>query len=114
MQKFIISTDPVEFGKAVNSALINDKLKVCPGTSYAVAIYNNLAMFCSVALENSGGQILITATEGTSFITEVERYLSYGYWVIPGTIYITNTEATVATDPNERVVTKIFTIFVGN
>lgn len=114
MQKLIVSTDPIEFGKAVNSALMNDKLKVCPGTSYAVAIYNHLAVFCSVALENSAGQILITATDGTSFIKEVDRYLSYGYWVIPGTIYITNTEANVAIDPNNRVIAKIYTVFVGN
>jgi hypothetical protein len=114
MQKFIVTTDPIAFGKAVNTALMTEKLRICPGTSYAVTIYKSLPVFCSVALENHGGQILITATEGASFINEVTRYLSYGYWVVPGTIYITNTEVNMSTNPDDRVAIRLYTVFVGN
>ncbi|HLD89884.1 MAG TPA: hypothetical protein VI911_02495 [Patescibacteria group bacterium] len=113
MQKFLVATDPIYFGKSVNTALMMDGFKVCPGTSYAVAVYGGASLFCSIALEDNNGQILITATEITLFIGEVNKHLANGYWVIPGTVYITNTETNKATDPDNRVIDKLYTIIVG-
>lgn len=113
MQKLSIASDRNEFDEQTN-ILLSEGNCVVQGTSYVISISETRPVFCSIVLQNHDGQILITAVNLGAFVAEIESYLNSAYWVIPGTIYITNTGPEIILEPAERLTSTFYTIFVGN
>lgn len=112
MQKLSIASDRNEFDEQTN-IMLSEGNWVVQGTSYVVTISETRPVFCSIVLQNNEGQILITAVNLGAFVAEIESYLNSNYWVIPGTIYVTNTGPEIILEQEERTLSTFYTIFVG-
>lgn len=114
MQKFSISNSCSEFDEQTNIALSDGK-GIVPHTSYAVTVYDNLPLYCFIGLQNTEQQIIITADNMGRFLEELAAYLDSGFWVIPGTIYITNVGPDITSlEQNERTTTTFYTLVIGD